>query len=658
MSDAVLPVRKPLLPLPGFMPDAVSFALRLSLALLLAYFVSFAIQLDSASSAGVCVAIVMQPSPGMAASKAFYRALGTIVGGAVALVIISIFPQDRTMLLASFAVWLAACTYLASLLRDFRSYGAALAGYTVAIIAVGGIDNPDGALLVMLDRVAAILIGIVSVGLVNSLFIVDTAHERLGVELRRHLHDLRDFASEALAGRGTPRGEDSLQRASDILALRTEANYATAELADGLRRTRATQSMLAALLGMLAAIRVINRTLPLAGPAGPAAATRATLDAARQAIQDDKPLPPADSLPTQPLDALLIERTAALAGEHRKAQIWLHAAATGIVGDAPLPVRLASDPDRVAGVLNAIRVLIAVALGATFCVLGNDSQVTLLLIQQSALTALVGTQPNPSKAAVGFFVALPIAALVAGVIAFLLLPNASSFLPFALAVGGGAFILALASRHPKIAWLGAPLLLFFTLFLSPANTELFDFSTFLNTVFECAIAVGFMQLAFILVLPVQPRRRLFRTADKVVRSLQQTLRHGGPANETTLQLLTFDRLAQMLLWTRTLRPTRHAALGRLEDFAELDLALRRAWSGLADAEQADPDLTEAVRIGRDGLASAEPELLDRGVRALLSQLVTGDALAAVLRAVSGLHEAKLLLEREGHALRRYGILEH
>ena len=50
----------PLFPLPGFLPDAVSFAFRLALAMLLAYLVSFTIDLQSASSAGVCVAIVMQ----------------------------------------------------------------------------------------------------------------------------------------------------------------------------------------------------------------------------------------------------------------------------------------------------------------------------------------------------------------------------------------------------------------------------------------------------------------------------------------------------------------------------------------------------------------------------------------------------------------------
>ncbi len=145
--------------LPGFLPDAVSFAFQFTLALLLAYLVSFAMQLEAASSAGVCVAIVMQPSLGMAASKAFYRVLGTVLGGAVALVLVSVFPQDRTMLLIAFGIWLGACTYVASLLHDFRSYGAALAGYTVAIIAILGIDDPSGSLLATLNRVAAILIG-------------------------------------------------------------------------------------------------------------------------------------------------------------------------------------------------------------------------------------------------------------------------------------------------------------------------------------------------------------------------------------------------------------------------------------------------------------------------------------------------------------------
>ncbi len=159
---------EPFLILPGFMPDAVGYAVRTTTALLLAYLVAFAIQLDTASSAGLCVAIVAQPSPGMAVSKAAYRTLGTVLGGAVALLLVAAFPQDRTMLLVGFTAWLGACTFVAALLRDFRSYGAVLCGYTVGIIAVSGIDAPDGALLATLNRVAAILLGIAAVALVNT----------------------------------------------------------------------------------------------------------------------------------------------------------------------------------------------------------------------------------------------------------------------------------------------------------------------------------------------------------------------------------------------------------------------------------------------------------------------------------------------------------
>ena len=74
-GERVRPVSGPLLPLPGFMPDAVGFGLRLAAAMVLAYGASFAIQLDGAASAGVCVAIVMQPSPGMAMNKARFDRL-------------------------------------------------------------------------------------------------------------------------------------------------------------------------------------------------------------------------------------------------------------------------------------------------------------------------------------------------------------------------------------------------------------------------------------------------------------------------------------------------------------------------------------------------------------------------------------------------------
>lgn len=656
MSETARPGSSPLLILPGFLPDAVSFAFRLSLALVLAYLVSFAIQLDSASSAGVTVTIVMQASPGMAVTKAFYRLAGTVVGGVMALTVLAAFPQDPTMLLGCYALLLGACTFAASLLRDFRAYGAVLAGYTVAIIAIGQIDSPDGALLATLDRVAAIFIGVVSVALVNTVFIVDTAHAQLGRDLGRYLDDIRRAGLDALAGHA-PDEKGAPQQASDILSLRTEATYAAAELADGRRRNLAAQSMIASLLGMLSSILAIGRTSALAGPDGPAPAIRAFLHAASEAMERNEPLSLPNRLPTEPLDALLVERAAVLVSQHRDARIWHHAAETGDVRGAPRPVRLRSDPDRVAAALNALRTVITVGLGSAFCLLGNNDQITLLLIQQSAITALVGMQPNPSKAAIVFLVALPVSFLAAGIVGFLLLPNAFGLLPFAIAVGGGAFVLGLASRHPKVVPLAAPLLLFYSLLLSPSETEQFNFATFLNTSLQVAVSQGFVSLGFYLILPVRPSHRLFRVAGKIVRSLEDTLRHGGPRDQRVLQLLRFDRLSQALIWIGKPNSAGQVVLKRLVGFAALDSALCRAWSGLAETEQSGAALADAARAGRAALASAQPDQLADAARALLAHPDASGAPDAVLRAASGLYEAKLLLEREARALRRYGVLK-
>ena len=63
------------------------------------------------------------------------------------------FGQDRTMLLASYAVWIGLCAGVATLLRDFRAYGAVLSGYTAGIIALSDIAMPQDLFTYSLARV-------------------------------------------------------------------------------------------------------------------------------------------------------------------------------------------------------------------------------------------------------------------------------------------------------------------------------------------------------------------------------------------------------------------------------------------------------------------------------------------------------------------------
>ena len=622
---SIAPPREPYLTLPGFAPGAVGFALRTTAALLLAYLIAFWAQLDSASSAGLCVAIVAQSSPGMAMSKAIYRVIGTLLGGVVAVALVGLFPQDSTMLLAGFTLWLGLCTFVAALLRDFRSYGAVLCGYTVGIIAVSNIDAPQNVLLVTLDRVAAILLGVACVALVNTTLNRNVAYEALVTGLQRSLARMTLAARAALAGQAPPDAAACVQDAGEILALTSQVSYAATELPDGLTRTAGARTAIAGLLSMLSALRGVSFGLA---------------EARRQ---------------TEPaLDAYIAERSHELQRATAQVEEGLRVLETG--DHATAPVRLSRHYDVIGAAISAVRTMLAVGLGAVFCILSGWPGTTGLLVQQAAFTALLGMQPNPSAAAATFGLSLPLPALAAGIVGFVLLPHISGFVPFALAVGPCVFLFALLGQHPRTAAFGPGFMLYFALLLSPSNPESYNLSSFMNTVMIQIVAILFMVLAFRLILPVSRQRRLYRVALAVKRDLQRTLRHGRSFEEAPRQSLKYDRLtmAQAALG----RPTkaRLAVFTRLHSFAELDTALRRAWSGLDAVRDPPPALAAAIASARAALRQHEAGPLASAAESLLAQPEA--AQPEITRAISGLYGARMLLGREARALRHYRIVAH
>ncbi len=636
VSATVEPAHEPLLLLPGFFPDALGFAFRTTAALLLAYLVAFAIQLDTASSAGLCVAIVAQPTPGMAMSKAVYRALGTILGGIAALVLTGLFPQDRTMLLAGFTLWLGGCTFVAALLRDFRSYGAVLCGYTVGIIAVAGIDTPDDVFLATLNRVAAILLGIAAVAVVNLLISRMSAFDDLVAALQKRLAAADTLALAALAGHDLPTEPMPAQVGAAILGLRTQAGYAAAELPNGRMRRAGATAAIAGLLGMLSATRAIATLMqqPADNP------SREAMEQASAQLSGAAPRHPLQFAPATPAAAALLDRANHLLEQR---DIVLAGLQTLLDGHGPaaevdLPVHL----DWIGAALSATRTMIAVALGCVFCIYSGWTSTSMLLVQQAAFTALLGMTPNPSAAAVAFGIGLIPAGLAAWCIGFVLLPQASGVVPFCLAIAPFVFAAAMATRHPRTAPYSPGLLLYLALLLSPSNVESFDLGTFLDTVQIQLVAVLFMILAFRFILPVSRKRRLFRLADAVGRQLQVALAgKGAVGGAIDARCKRFDLLAQAQIWLGIHTPARVAVLQRLSAFSELESAMRRAWGGMRALRlpmpAREPDALEAA--SRDLLAGEHPER------------------AIVVQAAAGLYGSALLMRQHGRALRRYGVIE-
>jgi uncharacterized membrane protein YccC len=97
--------------------------------------------------------------------------IGTCVGAVAIVVLTAWFPQDRILFFVALALWSAACALVATLLHNFASYSAALAGYTAAIIAADelgatGGPNADAVFLLAVFRASEICIGIVCAGIV------------------------------------------------------------------------------------------------------------------------------------------------------------------------------------------------------------------------------------------------------------------------------------------------------------------------------------------------------------------------------------------------------------------------------------------------------------------------------------------------------------
>src|SRR6202795_2360302 len=126
---------------------ALLFGLRLWAAVCLALYIAFWLQLENAQWAGTSAAIVCQPSLGASLRKGWFRMVGTAVGAVAIVVLTACFPQDRIGFLLGLALWGAACGLVTTLLRNFASYAAALAGLTAAVIAsdmLGAIGGANG----------------------------------------------------------------------------------------------------------------------------------------------------------------------------------------------------------------------------------------------------------------------------------------------------------------------------------------------------------------------------------------------------------------------------------------------------------------------------------------------------------------------------------
>lgn len=645
-------------------PSAWAFALRIWIAMILALGVGFYLQLDSASSAATCVAILAQPKRGQALSKAVYRFLGTIIGAVVSLVLLALFGQDRVMLLVSFGVWLGLCVFVAQYLQDTRAYGAMLSGYTVAIIALAQIDSPQNAFDAAAGRVAAIVVGIVAITFINDALASPSTWRGLLPRMASGWAAARAYAREALA-KGDPGVSRTAELIRTIAPMRADASAIAGELEDGPYRAAGARSCMAALYASAAAIRTVAAAAAHLQTPSPAvdeamAICRRIADApdAENFDHDDERLrdlvDAAMRDPDRPLDEIVVlQRALDFACAATFAEDGLRALADGHVPlrDAKLPTHR----DFPVAFRGALRVVIGFAVAAGLFVALGLPDASFALVQVASTAALSSVTPDPKKFANGVLIGMTIATISAGIARFGFLNGVQGFPMLAIAMAPVIFFGCFLSLNPKTFGIGFIVIVFFPVLLSPSNPQSYDAQTFLLNGFLVLVAAVVLSLVVRLVLPVSPAEQRTFALDSARRALAGALiGEGGDA--TTRTSLNADRLFQFAGYSSGSGAVRRASLSHAFALARLEAAAARAHAELRALWRLEP-MRGPIPDARNALARGDDRALEASAQAIARASAGGDRATRLLaaRAVSDLVSAARTITHHRRFLQRLDV---
>lgn len=197
------------------------FSAKAFTASMLALHIALAIDLPRPYWAMTTVYVVAHPLTGATTSKALYRALGTLLGAAGAVVLVPAFVNLPELMSLAVAAWAGSLLYLSLLDRTPRSYVFMLAAYTLPLIALPAVTAPETIFDVALARSEEIIIGIVCASLVGAVVFPVSVGPAFAARVGVWLRDAGGWAGDVLRGEVTdevvPLARQKL--AADVVAL-------------------------------------------------------------------------------------------------------------------------------------------------------------------------------------------------------------------------------------------------------------------------------------------------------------------------------------------------------------------------------------------------------------------------------------------------------
>ena len=620
---------------------ALLFGLRLWASVCLSLYVAFALELSEPSWAATTAALVCTPVLGASLRKASFRMVGTAVGAVAIVILAAAVRQDRVGFLVGLAVWCSICVFVATLLRNFAAYAAALSGYTAAILAsdvLGPVGTANGSVVILaIDRALEICIGIVSAGVVLALTDLGHSRRKLAAEFAALSTGIMDgFADCFLTASSDLTQFQGLRRdlLRRVIALDPTIDAAIGEASDLRYRSAVLQRAVSGLLETISAWRRAAFEIALNGNA----ATRREAHAVHDELPRDRLSPDASGPAKRPaeLRAACCRAARSLSrfnAETPSQRLLADSAAEGMLGIARalngltgvvdrsdmIPVRGTARlhvPDWLPPSINALRVFLSVGAISLFWIASAWPSGALAITFCAVVVDLLPLQGDLAYfASMTFLKGCVLAAGVAAVLVFGILPRVTSFPSLCLALG-----LALVPFGFLLARARNPLFFFaasvnFLPMLSITNGITYDASQFWNSTTAILVGIAFGAVAMLILPPLSPVIRTSRLLALTLADLRRLAKRASSRRQD--DDWESRGVARLLAMPEQAEPVERAELVAAVAVGKEIARLRRVAPRFVPGAAVDAAL-QALAEGRSGEAIERLKDIDRLVAALPS----------------------------------------
>ena len=618
---------------------ALLFGLRLWASVCLSFYVAFALELSEPSWAATTAALVCQPVLGASLRKSAFRMVGTVIGAIGIVILAALFRQDRIAFLIGLAFWCAASAFVATLLRNFAAYAAALAGYTAAILAIdvlGPVGSTHGIVVIFaINRSVEICVGIVCAGVVLALTDLGHSRRRLAAEFAAlttaimdgFAHCFRHASSDLLQFRALRR--ELLRR---VIALDPMIDAAIGEASDLRYRSAVLQRAVSGLMETISAWRKVALAIARNGDA--------STPREAQAVHDQLPrgrLSPAAADSAGEPEALreacrwAARSLISFNAETPVQRLLADNAALGMLGMARGLNGLTGviDPRAIVGVggtarlhvadwlpplINAARVLVAVgAISLLWIASAWPSGVTAITFCAVIVILLPLQGDMAYSASMTFLKGTAISAAAAAALTFGVLPKATTFPSLSFALGlvlvPFGFLIALPWRHSFLFTAAA-----FNIvpMLNIANGMTYDASQFWNGAIAILAGIAVGAAAMLIIPPLSPAIRAQRLLALTVADLRRLAKRASPGRQDDWES---RGVARLLAMPDEAEPVERAELASAVAVGKEIVRLRRVAPRFVPAAMVDAVL-QALAEGRSGEAIGGLRYIDSRIAAL------------------------------------------